>query len=161
MSPGSVQFSFNILLSVPCQDQQGSLFILYSHFLSKGVPASIQPAKPLVWLVVGLQGHLWAISRCPWWLERVTWESHDDFIGRKFIGPIHSFIKSIRIKTYNSQHNTHTSKKIWINQGCIFRKIWLPSYTQNVVVSPKTGKNRHVLDLKVAKSLWRSRVSTK
>ena len=46
----------------------------------------------------------------PMWLVREWLESHDDFIGRELIGPIHSFINSIRIKTSNSQHSTHTSK---------------------------------------------------
>ena len=60
----------------------------------------------------------------PMWLVREWLESHDDFIGREFIGPIHSFINSIRIKTSNSQHNTHTSKA-----GYQMKKIplqWIP-----------------------------------
>ena len=34
------------------------------------------------------------------------------------------------------------------NQWCIFRKIWLPSFTQKQVVLRKTCKNRHVFRLK-------------
>ena len=32
-------------------------------------------------------------------------------------------------------------------QGSIFRKIWLPSFTQNLVILRKTGKTRHEFGL--------------
>ena len=35
-----------------------------------------------------------------------------------------------------------------VSQGRIFRKIWLPSFTQKQVVLRKTGKNLHAFGLK-------------
>ena len=37
---------------------------------------------------------------------------------------------------------------IHVDQGRIFQKIWLPSFTKNLVVLQKTGQNRQVFGLK-------------
>ena len=72
--------------------------------------ASLQPPNPLVWLVVGWQGHLWAIIRCPPGAHGDLWESDLSLMmsswGVHWSYPfIHQL--NIRIETYNSQHNTH------------------------------------------------------
>ena len=69
-------------------------------------------------------------------------ESHDDFIGRellvlsrskRLLGPIHSFINSIRIKTSNIQQSTqHTHKQGWIPNGKDTTSLWLLVWNRQV-----------------------------
>ena len=92
--------------------RQCSIFILYSTFFS--LP---RPAGHTVHFIFSF-----LVKKCPCKLAtRQTsglagsgftgTESHDDYIGREFICPIHSSLNSIRIKTHNSQYYTHKQDK--------------------------------------------------